>query len=502
MLLQQLLHRQEFTMAGGGAQLGDYQNPDITALCYDSRAVTPGALFCCLPGVRVDGHDYAAEAVAAGAVAVLGQRRPAGLAANIPVILVPEPRRTLALLACRFYGEPAARMTMIGVTGTKGKTTTSHLIAAILTAAGHTVGLLGTNGVRWPGCRQDLNHTTPESCELQALLREMADAGCDTCVMEVSSQGLKKDRVAGIFYDVGVFTNLTPDHIAPGEHTSYAEYRAWKAELFRRCKIGVLNADDADTPLLLTRSCCRRVYFGMGANADYHPADTPQLLRSASALGVCFTLQTPSGAQAVTLHMPGQFSVYNALAAAAVAGALGVPLSAIAAGLQSAVVKGRVEVLPLHADFTLLIDYAHNEAAAQNLLNTLRAYRPARLVVLFGCGGNRSRLRRYGMGEICARLADVCIVTEDNNRFEEVENILADIRVGIAQGAKANPGVVVQEIPDRLDALHYAVDQARPGDIIAVIGKGHETYRDRRGVKTPFAERDILEHCAAAKGLL
>lgn len=498
MLLHQLLAGQGAT-PWGGKNRTEWGEREITALCCDSRRVTPGALFCCLPGRAVDGHDFAAEAVAAGAAAVLAVRPPPGVAADFPVFLTPDTRHTLAHLACRFYGWPSRRMTMIGVTGTKGKTTTAHLIAAILTAAGRTVGLVGTNGVRWPGCTRSLEHTTPESCELQALLREMADAGCDACVMEVSSQGLKKDRVTGIFYDVAVFTNLTPDHIAPGEHTSFAEYRAWKAELFRRCKTGVLNRDDAAAPQLLARACCKPVYYGSTAEAAYHVVGPPRLLRSDTTLGVAFTLAAPAGTAEVTVHMPGRFTVYNALAAAAAAGALGVPLDRIAAGLRSAAVKGRVEVLPLARPYTVLIDYAHNEAAAQNLLTTLRDYAPTRLVVVFGCGGNRSRLRRYGMGEVCARLADVCLVTEDNSRSEAIGDILSDIRQGLARGAKANPDVVIQEIPDRLDALHYAVDQARPGDIIAIIGKGHETYRDRHGEKTPFDEREILMEYERAK---
>ena len=295
---------------------------------------------------------------------------------------------------------------------------------------------------------------------------------------------------------MGVFTNLSPDHIGPGEHKTFEEYRSWKGQLFKRCDVGVVNIDDENTEALLEGHTCRLVTYGRAEQADYRETGF-ELLRTHDFLGVKFHV-TGKDEMDVKVNMPGEFSVYNALAALAVGKVLGLPDQAIHDGLGKCVVKGRVELVPISKKFTILLDYAHNEVSTESLLTTLRAYKPHRLVVVFGCGGNRSKLRRYGMGEICAKMADFSILTEDNNRFEKVEDIIADIRVGMNKG---NPDAKFVEIPDRLDALHYAVDHAQEGDLIAVIGKGHETYRDREGVKTPFLERELLEEYAQQIGL-
>ena len=494
MLLKQLLKGLDCTLVQGDL------NTDVTDVYYDSRKVTTGGLFVCIAGTQRDSHDYAADVVRKGAAALVIQHDlPAGVLAampNVAVVRFPNTRYALAMLSTAFFGRPAREMTMVGVTGTKGKTTTTHMIKAVLEAAGHKVGMVGTNGVYYPGHHYDLNNTTPESYELQKILRQMADAGCDTCVMEVSSQGLMMDRVAGIHYQVGVFTNLYPDHIAPGEHSSFEEYRGWKGELFKRCDVGVVNADDPNTAALLEGHTFKLVTYGRSEKADYR-AEGCELLRTHDFLGVAFHVSGKDDMD-VRVNMPGEFSVYNALAALAVGKVLGLPDAAIHEGLGKCVVKGRVELVPISKKFTILLDYAHNEVSTESLLTTLRAYKPHRLVVVFGCGGNRSKLRRYGMGETCAKMADFSILTEDNNRFEKVEDILADIRVGMNKG---NPDAKFVEIPDRLDALHYAVDHAQEGDLIAVIGKGHETYRDRMGVKTPFLERELLEEYAQQIGL-
>ncbi|EFB77474.1 UDP-N-acetylmuramoyl-L-alanyl-D-glutamate--2,6-diaminopimelate ligase [Subdoligranulum variabile] len=487
----------ELLQATDGVLLQGDARADVQTLCYDSRAVTPGALFVCLPGLHTDGHAYAVRAAAAGAVGIVCERPIPGLPEALPVIQVTHSRRALAQLAIRLYGEPARQLTMIGITGTKGKTTTAHLVAAVLTAAGRKVGLIGTNGVRWPGYRHPLDHTTPESSDLQQLLRRMVDAGCDTCVMEVSSLGLKMDRVTGIEYDIGIFTNLSPDHIGPGEHASFAEYRAWKSVLFRRCRVGIVNADDPQTEAILTQHTCRVVTYGMDRPADWRAGTDFTLLHRPGLLGVTFTAAGPEGgSREYQLAMPGRFSIYNALAAIAAAGILQLPDTAVQTGLRTAVVEGRVEPVPIHAPFTVVLDYAHNEAAAENLLTTLRAYRPTRLIVVFGCGGGRSRVRRFGMGEACARLADFCIVTEDNSRGEPLADILADIRTGLRRG---NPDTPFVEISDRRQALYDALDMARPGDIVAVIGKGHETTLQRGSETIPFCEREIIRNYMAGR---
>lgn len=498
MLLKQLIKGLDCTLVQGSL------DTDVTDLYYDSRRVQTGGLFVCIVGTQRDSHDFAADVAAKGAAVLATQHElPADVLAAMPDVTVLQfanTRYAMALMATNYFGTPARQMAMIGVTGTKGKTTSTHMIKAVLEAAGRRVGMIGTNGVYYPGAHYTLNNTTPESYDLQSILRQFVDAGCDTCVMEVSSQGLMMDRVAGIHYDVGVFTNLYPDHIAPGEHASFEEYRGWKGELFKRCDVGVVNADDPNAEQLLEGHTCRLISYCMGGGkADLCADKDYKLLRSKELLGVEFGLTEADGSRmTVQVGMPGLFSIYNALATIGVANVLGIGRDAIHEGLKKAVVKGRVELVPISHKFTILIDYAHNEAAAESLLETLRAYQPKRMMVVFGCGGNRSKLRRYGMGEICARMADFCILTEDNNRFEKVEDIIADIEVGMAKGDPHAPYVV---IPDRLDALHYAIDHAQDGDLIAVIGKGHEAYRDREGVKTPFLERELIEEYAQEIGL-
>lgn len=498
MLLKQLLKNLDYTLVQGCL------NTEVTDIYYDSRKVTPGGLFVCIVGTQRDSHDYAADVAAKGAAVLAIQHDlPAEVLAALPdvtVVKFENTRYAMALLSTAYFGRPALEMTMVGVTGTKGKTTTTHMIKAVLEAAGHKVGMVGTNGVYYPRHHYDLNNTTPESYELQKILRQLADAGCDACVMEVSSQGVMMDRVAGIHYKVGVFTNLYPDHIGPGEHSSFEEYRSWKGKLFQRCDIGVVNADDPNTEALLEGHTCKLVTYGIHApKVDYRASEQYRLLRNKEMLGVEFTLTEPDGHTLdVQVGMPGLFSIYNALATIGVGKVLGLADAPIHEGLKKALVKGRVELVPISHKFTILIDYAHNEAATESLIETLREYNPNRLVVVFGCGGNRSKLRRYGMGEVCAKLADFSILTEDNNRFEKVEDIIADIKTGMAKG---NPDAKYVEIPDRLDALHYAIDHAQEGDLIAVIGKGHEAYRDREGVKTPFLERELIEEYAAETGV-
>lgn len=498
MLLKQLLKNLDYTLVQGCL------NTEVTDIYYDSRKVAPGGLFVCIVGTQRDSHDYAADVAAKGAAVLAIQHDlPAEVLAALPdvtVVKFENTRYAMALLSTAYFGRPALEMTMVGVTGTKGKTTTTHMIKAVLEAAGHKVGMVGTNGVYYPGHHYDLNNTTPESYELQKILRQLADAGCDACVMEVSSQGIMMDRVAGIHYKVGVFTNLYPDHIGPSEHSSFEEYRSWKGKLFQRCDIGVVNADDPNTEALLEGHTCKLVTYGIHApKVDYRASEQYRLLRNKEMLGVEFTLTEPDGHTLdVQVGMPGLFSIYNALATIGVGKVLGLADAPIHEGLKKALVKGRVELVPISHKFTILIDYAHNEAATESLIETLREYNPNRLVVVFGCGGNRSKLRRYGMGEVCAKLADFSILTEDNNRFEKVEDIIADIKTGMAKG---NPDAKYVEIPDRLDALHYAIDHAQEGDLIAVIGKGHEAYRDREGVKTPFLERELIEEYAAETGV-
>ena len=490
MKLEQLLEGVPFTLAQGSL------DTEISDIIYDSRKAAPGLLFVCIVGTQRDSHEFAADCAAKGVSALVIQHD-IDLSAlpGVTVVKVESSRYAMALMSANLFGNPSRQMTMIGVTGTKGKTTTTHMIKSVLEAAGRKVGMIGTNGIYYMGRHKETANTTPESYELQKTFREFLDAGCDTALMEVSSQGLMMDRVAGVHYNVGVFTNLSPDHIGPGEHKTFEEYRSWKGQLFKRCDVGVVNIDDENAEALLEGHTCKLVTYGRAEQADYRETGF-ELLRTHDFLGVKFHV-TGKDEMDVKVNMPGEFSVYNALAALAWQGAgpagSGDPRRPWQVRGQGSRGAGAHQ-----QKFTILLDYAHNEVSTESLLTTLRAYKPHRLVVVFGCGGNRSKLRRYGMGEICAKMADFSILTEDNNRFEKVEDILADIRVGMNKG---NPDAKFVEIPDRLDALHYAVDHAQEGDLIAVIGKGHETYRDREGVKTPFLERELLEEYAQQIGL-
>lgn len=493
MQLSQVLNGLEYTLLQGSL------DTPVSDIFYDSRKVTADGLFVCIVGTQRDSHEFAADVVAKGAkTLVIEHEIDFSGFEGITVVRVKSSRYAMAIMSTNYFDHPAEKMLLIGVTGTKGKTTTTHMIKSVLEAAGRTVGMVGTNGVYYGSEHRELPNTTPESYELQKIFHQFLEAGCDTALMEVSSQGLMLDRVAGLHFDVGVFTNLYPDHIAPGEHSSFEEYRGWKAELFKRCTTGIVNVDDPNTPYILDGHTCKVVTFGMkNEAADYRAMPDYKLLRSKEFLGVQFHL-TGKDEMDIKVNMPGEFSVYNALATVALAKVVGLPDEAIHNGLATVSVKGRVELVPVSEKFTILIDYAHNEASTESLMETLKAYHPPRLVVIFGCGGNRSNLRRFGMGEVCARMADLSILTEDNNRFEKVEDIIADIKVGMQKG---NPNAKYVEIHDRLEAIHYAMDHAQEGDLIALIGKGHESYRDRMGVKTPFLERELIEEYAAEIGL-
>ena len=474
MLLSALLRDLEYT--------GSCPDREITDLIIDSRRVGPGCAFICLRGASVDSHRFAAQAAQAGAAVIFAEYP---VEADAPVLLVPDTRRALALLSAAFFGCPAKRLTTIGITGTKGKTTTTSMLRAILEAAGHKVGTIGTIGVVIGDTVTPLNNTTPESYDVHRYLKEMADAGCDFCVMEVSSIGLKAHRVEGITFDVGLFTNFSPDHIGGNEHKDMEEYLFCKSLLFRKCRIGVINADDAAAQGILQGHTCQVETYGFSEQAGLRASDD-HLISRPDYLGAGFTLSGQLTGD-VRVRIPGTFSVYNALSAIAVCRLFDIPMDVIQQGLDTVTVKGRVEPVPVPGSYTLLIDYAHNAVSMENILTTLRAYQPNRLICLFGAGGNRPKIRRYEMGEVCGNLADLSVITADNSRFEDVMDIIADIKTGMA---KTNGHYVV--IPDRRDAIRYCIEQAQERDIIVLAGKGHEDYQEICGVKHHFDEREVV----------
>lgn len=491
---------------------------EIRALRCDSRLVEKGDVFVCIKGYETDGHRYLSEASARGASAVVVQESCprcrgctpcSGCCASIEgltVISTADTRRALAKMAAAYYGYPAEELRIIGITGTKGKTTTAYLIREGLLAAGHRTGLIGTvqidTGKRVFSC----GNTTPESLHIQEYLREMADNGCDSVVMEVSSQALKLQRTAGIFFAAGVFTNLGRDHIGPGEHADMEEYLQCKRRLFFQCGIAAGNADDACLFRIWKGTPCRKVTYGIvpwereskdhrggrgpagGCMPDYAASEIVYT-DDGDVLGVGCRVRGLAAGE-LRLGMPGLFNIYNGLAAAAVLGSLGIPESLLFQAFEKVRVPGRMEAVPSPKDCRVLIDYAHNAMSLAQSLKTLKNYHPARLVVIFGCGGNRSRERRFTMGETAGRYADFTIITTDNPRFEPPQDIIADIECGIR---RTDGRYIV--IEDRQEAVGCAVRMREPGDVILIAGKGHETYQEIQGVRYPMDDRELVRKC-------
>lgn len=469
----------------------------VRGISIDSRKVTGGEVFVCIRGARDDGHRHVWEAMDKGAVAVVTECAEesfverlkekcgeAGIACEA-ILAVEDARKALARIAVAWYGHPAQRLKTIGITGTKGKTTTSYLIKSILENAGRRVGLIGTNEVIIGRQHQAAGNTTPESLTLQRILSEMASAGMDTVVMEVSSQALKLHRTEGILFDFGIFTNLSPDHIAPAEHQDFQEYLECKRDLFRQCRIGLINGDDAYAEKVTEGHACRLETYGMGEENALRASDVQYLIRN-DRPGVQFRVEGVMDFQAY-LPLPGLFSVYNALAAISLCRHFRVRESDIQRSLLAAKVRGRIEALPGTKGYSILIDYAHNPMALGSLLESLRVYQPRRLICLFGCGGDRPAMRRRAMGEISGRLADLTIITDDNPRSEDP----AKIREQIRDGVEAAGGAYVV-IPGRREAIAYGISMAKEGDLIVLAGKGHETVQEIKGRLYPMDEREIV----------
>ncbi len=480
--LNRLTEHMEYKILAENAQGGMLQ--EITALVYDSRKIVPGCLFVCIRGSVFDGHTCIGQAAEQKAAAVVVEQD-IEIPQGITVLKTADTRLALAELSAAWFGYPAKELKTIGITGTKGKTTTTYMIKSILENAGRKVGLIGTIETVIGQKRIPSANTTPESYLVQQYFREMADAGCDTCVMEVSSQGLMMHRTAGFTFDIGIFTNIEPDHIGPNEHASFEEYLSCKGMLFRQCRTGIINADDAHAEDVVKGHTCSIETFGFSKEADLR-AEHMQLIHKPGYLGVAYQARGLCSFD-VEIDVPGRFSVYNSLTAIAVCRHFEVSEENMKQALKHAKVKGRIEMVKVSDEFTLMIDYAHNAMSLQSLLGTLREYEPGRLVCLFGCGGNRSRLRRYEMGEVSGRLADLTIITSDNPRDEDPQAIIDDIRQGIAK----TDGKYV-EIADRKEAVRYAIRNGRPGDVIVLAGKGHEDYQEIKGVKYPMDERDLI----------
>ena len=462
---------------------------DISNIESDSRNIKENGLFIAIKGFDVDGHDYIKAAIENGAVAILAssdidKKLLKEIMNDVTIIIAPDTRYALAICACNFYKNPSRNFKLVGITGTKGKTTTSFMVKSILEKAGMKVGLVGTIAIYIGEKKlEDSDRTTPESIKLQEIFAKMAKAKCDVVIMEVSSQSLKLNRVAGCDFDIGVFTNFSEDHISPKEHPDMKDYFNSKLKLLEMSRACFVNADDLQTskiPKLLPEK--NILTYGIDNFCNLLAKDI-----TVTDKAVDFKVKIGSRNERVKIDIPGRFSVYNALAAIAIAAKLGVGAEPIKTALLDLKVPGRSELVPNKKDLNIMIDYAHSPESLENILSAVKSYTKGRVISLFGCGGDRDSTKRPIMGEISGRIADFTIITSDNPRTEKPETIVK----AIEKGMKKTNGKYIC-IVDRIEAIKYAIDMANKNDLIVLAGKGHEPYQEINGKKYPFDERVIV----------
>lgn len=485
MLLSQLIEPLPEKRVTGSA------NPEIKAVAYDSRRVDPGALFACIRGEKFDGHDFIGEAISRRASAILIDRIDCLHAScnSVPFVIVPNVRQALPILANQFFGYPSRRLKLIGITGTNGKTTTTYLVESMLRQAGLATGVIGTLGARIRGKTIPTERTTPEAVDLQALLAHMADEGVAAVAMEVSSHALAMHRTDGCEFDIGVFTNLTQDHL--DFHQTFEHYLETKIKLFRdypqasnKAFTGVVNIDDPNGKRFVDATCGKVITYGMREKADVRASNV-----HATAKGISFCAALPTGEFEVALKLGGLFNVYNSLAAISVGVALDLSIEQIKAGIQSIPpVAGRFEAVDCGQPFSVIVDYAHTPDGLENVLRSARELTAGRLIVVFGCGGDRDRAKRPIMGRIGSEMADICIITSDNPRSEPPDQIAQEILGGISP---ENMDRVKIDL-DRRQAIKLALEVASPGDIVVIAGKGHETYQIFKDKTIPFDDRQVV----------
>lgn len=463
-----------------------YGQAEVTGLTCDSRKVSPGDLYFCLPGLRVDGHSFAQQAADKGAAALVVERK---LPVELPQVLVEDARAAMSYMAQCFYGYPARGMRGVGITGTKGKTTTSFLVREIARHAGYKVGLMGTVCTSIGDKEEPASLTTPDPIDVQSLLARMRDAGCDFYVMEVSAHALDLRKLVGMQFDQGVFTNFSQDHL--DYFGTMETYRKAKEKFFTPfyLKHAVVNADDEAAPHMLGK--VETTTFGVSKPADAYANDI-EIHES----GVSFVLSWKDVRIPLHLHISGIFNVYNSMAAAVACLEMGMDPEKVKEGLEAVtVVPGRIEPLPTHTPYRVILDYAHSPASLESILKTIREFTRGRLICLFGCGGGRDKEKRPIMGEISGRLADFSILTSDNPRLEQPMDILSAIEAGIKPTGA--PYVVIE---NRREAIRYAMQMGQPGDVIVLAGKGHETYQDIGGQKLPFDEKVVVRELLREMG--
>lgn len=461
---------------------------DIKNISCNSKKVTQDTLFVAIKGYDVDGHDYINDAIANGATAIMlediNKIRNIILPDNVTFIVTKDSRYSLAISACNFYGNPSRKFKLIGVTGTKGKTTTTYMIKTLLEAQGKKVGLIGTiENYIGEDSLGESERTTPESLDLQRMFAQMVEQKVEYVVMEVSSQALKLNRVAGIKFDVGVFTNFSKDHISAKEHSDMEDYFNSKMKLFENCNIGFVNIDDFRGARVKREAKCQVKTYGIDNGCDLLAKDI-----TITNIGVDFKAKISDKNERIKVDIPGRFSVYNSLAAISVALYYGCLPEIIKTALENIKIPGRSELVPNKKELSIMIDYAHSPESLENILQAVKTYTKGRVIVVFGCGGDRDSSKRPIMGEIAGRIADYSIVTSDNPRTEDPEAIVKDIEAGISK-TKGKYEVIV----DRREAIEKAIKMANTKDIVILAGKGHEPYQEINKVKYSFDEREIVK---------
>lgn len=477
MLLKDLIQGLEIKNVKGSLDV------EIDGIAYDSRKTRQGVLFVCIDGTVADGHQYINDAIENGTKAFLVQKQ-VEVPEGITAVEIEDTRFGLAHVSDAFFGHPSGKFNLVGITGTKGKTTTSYMVKAILEVAKHKIGLVGTVGNMIGDEKLYTARTTPESYDLQSLFGEMLEKGVDSAVMEVSSQGLELHRVAKCDFDVGVFTNFSRDHIGPKEHATLEEYFNAKAKLFKMCGQAVINIDDEHGRKMAGLAQGKVYTYGIVENADIRATD---IIKKTSHTS--FKLVSPWGTTNIETNLQGEFNVYNALAAIGSCCLIpGITLEHVRAGLENVSVPGRMESVPTEGNYSVLIDYAHTPDSLEKILSTVKEFAHGRVVSLFGCGGDRDRGKRPAMGAISGNIADFTVITSDNPRTEEPERIINDIEVGMQK----TDGKYIK-ITDRRQAIKFALENAQDGDIIILAGKGHETYQQFKDKTIHFDEREVVD---------
>ncbi len=457
----------------------------INDVIYDSRIAVSDTIFVCIKGFTKDSHDFVQEVYDKG-VRVFAAEREINLPDDAIVVYVEDSRKFLATASANLFGRPAEKMNTIAITGTKGKTSVSFMLKSIYEAAGHKVGVIGSTGVYVGDRFYETANSTPESYLLHKYYKEMLDDGCDTAIIEATSQGFKMNRTYGIHFNTAIFTNLSPDHIGENEHKDFEEYLACKKMIFEQCDKAIVNADSDNYNEIVNNIPCPLTTISQSGAADFTYGNGSFAIGK-NRLKTEFEFSEKDEKHIIDINTPGHFSLCNSSLAIACARLDGIGYDEIKKGLLTAFVKGRMEIVPTNTDYTVIIDFAHNEFSCKTLFETIKLYNPNRIISVFGCGGNRSKLRRYGMGEVIGANSDLSVITSDNSRFEKVEDIISDILIGMH---KTDGKYII--IPSRRDAIKEALRNATEGDVVLLIGKGHEMYEEIEGVQYPFDEREVV----------